>query len=33
LLEEAIFDHLDEVKRLGLGDVLKRLKKDKPPGR
>jgi hypothetical protein len=33
LLEEAIFDHLDEVQRLGLGDVLKRLKKDKPSGK
>jgi hypothetical protein len=30
LLEEAIFDHLDELKRLGLGAVLQLLKKDKP---
>ena len=30
LLEEAIFDHLDELKREGLGNVLKRLKKDNP---
>ena len=30
LLEEAIFDHLDELKRLGLGAVLQLLNKDKP---
>ena len=30
LLEEAIFDHLDELKRLGLGTVLQLLNKDKP---
>lgn len=30
LLEEAIFDHLDELKRMGLEDVLKLLKKVKP---
>ncbi len=27
LLEEAIFDHLDELNRSGMGSVLKRLKK------
>jgi hypothetical protein len=32
LLEEAIFDHLDELNRMGLGGVLKLLKKDNRPG-
>jgi hypothetical protein len=29
LLQEVVFEHLDELNRNGLGDVLKRLKKEK----